>query len=79
LAILPDKSEHFGIRVAACIWGHSRLTECFVVTLPLISQALLSFTLSIDDLVLSAFLSGRVRRRCRWSCSRACGWSRIRG
>ena len=35
----------------------------FFITLPLISQALvagwlLSFTLSIDDLVLSAFLSG---------------------
>jgi putrescine transport system permease protein len=35
----------------------------FTITLPLISQALmagwlLSFTLSIDDLVLSAFLSG---------------------
>lgn len=35
----------------------------FAITLPLISQALvagwlLSFTLSIDDLVLSAFLSG---------------------
>lgn len=35
----------------------------FVITLPLISQALvsgwlLSFTLSLDDLVLTAFLSG---------------------
>ncbi|HLX01126.1 MAG TPA: putrescine ABC transporter permease PotI, partial [Trinickia sp.] len=43
--------------------GATPLKVFFVITLPLISQAilsgwLLSFTLSVDDLVLSAFLSG---------------------
>ncbi|MGP3660650.1 ABC transporter permease subunit [Burkholderia gladioli] len=48
---------------AALDLGATPLKVFFTVTLPLISQALvsgwlLSFTLSIDDLVLSAFLSG---------------------
>jgi len=48
---------------AALNLGAIPLKVFFVITLPLISQALmagwlLSFTLSIDDLVLSAFLSG---------------------
>ncbi|KPC51971.1 ABC transporter permease subunit [Amantichitinum ursilacus] len=48
---------------AAMDLGATPLRVFFVITLPLISQALisgwlLSFTLSIDDLVLSAFLSG---------------------
>ncbi|AOI70495.1 spermidine/putrescine ABC transporter permease [Burkholderia ubonensis] len=48
---------------AALDLGATPLKVFFAVTLPLISQALiagwlLSFTLSIDDLVLSAFLSG---------------------
>ena len=48
---------------AALDLGASPSKVFFVITLPLISQALfagwlLSFTLSIDDLVLSAFLSG---------------------
>ncbi|WP_323120614.1 ABC transporter permease subunit [Burkholderia alba] len=48
---------------AALDLGAAPLKVFFVITLPLISQALLagwllSFTLSIDDLVLSAFLSG---------------------
>ena len=48
---------------AALDLGATPLNVFFAITLPLISQALvagwlLSFTLSIDDLVLSAFLSG---------------------
>jgi putrescine transport system permease protein len=48
---------------AALDLGATPLKVFFAITLPLISQALvsgwlLSFTLSIDDLVLSAFLSG---------------------
>lgn len=48
---------------AALDLGATPLRVFFTITLPLISQALvagwlLSFTLSIDDLVLSAFLSG---------------------
>ena len=48
---------------AALDLGATPLRVFFSITLPLISQALvagwlLSFTLSIDDLVLSAFLSG---------------------
>ncbi|MBB5189704.1 putrescine transport system permease protein [Silvimonas terrae] len=48
---------------AAMDLGATPFKVFFVITLPLISQALisgwlLSFTLSIDDLVLSAFLSG---------------------
>jgi putrescine transport system permease protein len=48
---------------AALDLGATPLRVFFAITLPLISQALvagwlLSFTLSIDDLVLSAFLSG---------------------
>ena len=51
------------IEDAALDLGATPLKVFFVITLPLISQAvvsgwLLSFTLSIDDLVLSAFLSG---------------------
>lgn len=62
---------------AALDLGATPLKVFFTITLPLISQALiagwlLAFTLSIDDLVLSAFLSAPVRRRCRSSCSRAC-------
>ena len=54
-----DKS----IEDAALDLGATPLKVFFVIILPLISQAimsgwLLSFTLSIDDLVLSAFLSG---------------------
>jgi hypothetical protein len=46
-----------------------------LVTLPMIAQALVSawlltFTISLDDVVLSAFLSGRARPRCRSSSSR---------
>jgi putrescine transport system permease protein len=48
---------------AALDLGATPLRVFFTITLPLISQALvagwlLSFTLSVDDLVLSAFLSG---------------------
>jgi putrescine transport system permease protein len=48
---------------AALDLGATPFKVFFAITLPLISQALmagwlLSFTLSIDDLVLSAFLSG---------------------
>jgi len=48
---------------AALDLGATPLKVFFTITLPLISQALiagwlLAFTLSIDDLVLSAFLSG---------------------
>ena len=74
------KEMNKSLEEAALDLGATPLKVFFVVTLPLISQALLSgwllsFTLSIDDLVLSAFLSGPGnRRRCRWWCSRACGW-----
>ena len=72
------KEMNKSLEEAALDLGATPLKVFFVVTLPLISQALLSgwllsFTLSIDDL-LSAFLSGPGRRRCRWWCSRACGW-----
>ena len=65
---------------AALDLGATPLKVFFTITLPLISQALiagwlLSFTLSIDDLVLSAFLSAPARRRCRSWCSRGCGWA----
>lgn len=54
-----DKS----LEEAALDLGATPLKVFFVITLPLISQALmsgwlLSFTLSFDDLVMSAFLSG---------------------
>ncbi|CAB3759035.1 ABC transporter permease subunit [Paraburkholderia solisilvae] len=54
---------HPALEEAALDLGATPLRVFFSVTLPLISQALiagwlLSFTLSIDDLVLSAFLSG---------------------
>ncbi|KMY85049.1 Putrescine transport system permease protein PotI [Candidatus Paraburkholderia calva] len=57
--------------------GTTPLRVFFTITLPLISQArvagwLLSFTLSIDDLVLSAFLSGPGSTTLP-SCSHACG------
>ncbi|KVE33570.1 ABC transporter permease subunit [Burkholderia sp. TSV86] len=57
------KELNKSLEEAALDLGATPLKVFFVVTLPLISQALLSgwllsFTLSIDDLVLSAFLSG---------------------
>ena len=57
------KEMNRSIEEAALDLGATPLKVFFVITVPLISQAilsgwLLSFTLSIDDLVLSAFLSG---------------------
>ncbi|GAB6850221.1 ABC transporter permease subunit [Paraburkholderia kururiensis] len=57
------KELNKSLEEAALDLGATPLKVFFVITLPLISQALisgwlLSFTLSIDDLVLSAFLSG---------------------
>jgi len=57
------KELHPSLEEAALDLGATPLRVFFSITLPLISQALvsgwlLSFTLSIDDLVLSAFLSG---------------------
>jgi putrescine transport system permease protein len=57
------KELHPSLEEAALDLGATPLRVFFAITLPLISQALmsgwlLSFTLSIDDLVLSAFLSG---------------------
>jgi putrescine transport system permease protein len=54
---------HPSLEEAALDLGATPLRVFFSITFPLISQALvagwlLSFTLSIDDLVLSAFLSG---------------------
>lgn len=54
---------HPSLEEAALDLGATPVRVFFSITLPLISQALvsgwlLSFTLSIDDLVLSAFLSG---------------------
>lgn len=57
------KELNRSLEEAAMDLGARPLKVFFVITLPLISQALvsgwlLSFTLSLDDLVLSAFLSG---------------------
>ncbi|TDN63817.1 ABC transporter permease subunit [Paraburkholderia sp. BL10I2N1] len=57
------KEMNRSLEEAALDLGATPLKVFFLITLPLISQALmsgwlLSFTLSIDDLVLSAFLSG---------------------
>lgn len=57
------KELNKSLEEAALDLGATPLRVFFLITLPLISQALisgwlLSFTLSIDDLVLSAFLSG---------------------
>ncbi|MBN3762559.1 ABC transporter permease subunit [Burkholderia sp. Ac-20365] len=57
------KELNKSLEEAALDLGATPFKVFFVITLPLISQALLSgwllsFTLSIDDLVLSAFLSG---------------------
>jgi putrescine transport system permease protein len=57
------KDLNRSLEEAALDLGATPLKVFFVITLPLISQALLSgwllsFTLSVDDLVLSAFLSG---------------------
>jgi putrescine transport system permease protein len=54
---------HPALEEAALDLGATPVRVFFSITLPLISQALvagwlLSFTLSIDDVVLSAFLSG---------------------
>jgi putrescine transport system permease protein len=57
------KELNRSLEEAALDLGATPVKVFFLITLPLISQALmsgwlLSFTLSIDDLVLSAFLSG---------------------
>jgi putrescine transport system permease protein len=57
------KELNRSLEEAALDLGATPFKVFFLITLPLISQALmsgwlLSFTLSIDDLVLSAFLSG---------------------
>ena len=57
------KELNKALEEAALDLGATPLKVFFVITLPLISQALvsgwlLSFTVSIDDLILSAFLSG---------------------
>lgn len=57
------KELNKSLEEAALDLGATPLKVFFVITLPLISQALvsgglLSFTVSIDDLILSAFLSG---------------------
>jgi putrescine transport system permease protein len=57
------KEMNRSLEEAALDLGATPLKVFFLITLPLISQALisgwlLSFTLSFDDLVLSAFLSG---------------------
>jgi putrescine transport system permease protein len=57
------KELNLAFEEAALDLGATPLKVFFVITLPLISQALvsgwlLSFTVSIDDLILSAFLSG---------------------
>ena len=57
------KELNKSLEEAALDLGATPFKVFFLITLPLISQALmsgwlLSFTLSIDDLVLSAFLSG---------------------
>lgn len=57
------KELNRSLEEAAMDLGARPLKVFFVITLPLISQALvsgwlLSFTLSLDDLVLTAFLSG---------------------
>jgi putrescine transport system permease protein len=57
------KELDMALEEAAQDLGATPMKIFFAITLPLISQALaagwlLSFTLSIDDLVLSAFLSG---------------------
>lgn len=57
------KELNKSLEEAALDLGATPLKVFFLVTLPLISQALisgwlLSFTISVDDLILSAFLSG---------------------
>uniref|UniRef100_UPI0015CE8F3E ABC transporter permease subunit n=1 Tax=Burkholderia guangdongensis TaxID=1792500 RepID=UPI0015CE8F3E len=57
------KEMNKSLEEAALDLGATPLKVFFLVTLPLISQALisgwlLSFTISVDDLILSAFLSG---------------------
>ena len=49
-----------------------------MVTVPLMAPALvsgwlLSFTLSLDDVVVASFTSGPAHRPCRWWCSPRCG------
>ena len=64
---LEEAAMDLGAKPAQVFW---------LVTLPMISQSLLSawlltFTISLDDVVLSAFLSGPAPPPCRWSSSRA--------
>lgn len=62
-----DKS----LEEAAMDLGANRLKIFFVITLPIIFPALefrawlLAFTLSLDDVVISVSLPGRIRPPCR--------------
>jgi putrescine transport system permease protein len=51
----------------------------FLITIPMIAPSLaaggmMSFALSLDDLVLASFVSGPAPPPCRWKCSRRCAW-----
>ena len=66
------------IEEAAMDWAPP-LKVFFVITLPMIAPALISgwmlaFTLSLDDLVIASFVSGRAPPRCRCWYSPACAW-----
>ncbi len=56
---------------AAMDLGARPVRVFFDVTIPVIAPALiagwlLAFTLSLDDLVIASFVTGRAPRRCRW-------------
>lgn len=64
---------------AAMDLGANRIKVFFVITLPIISPALISgwllaFTLSLDDLVLASFVSGPHRPPFPCRCSRRRAW-----
>lgn len=67
------------IEEAAMDLGATPLKVFFVITLPMIMPAiisgwLLAFTLSLDDLVIASFVSGREPPRYRCWSFPACGW-----
>lgn len=66
------------IEEAAMDLGATPLKTFFLITVPMIAPALmagwlLSFSLSLDDLVIASFASGLVPLHCLWWCSPRCG------
>lgn len=70
LADAGDMLEQAAMDLYAPPWKTFLLVTLPLMTPALVSGWLLAFTLSMDDVVVASFTSGRALQRCRWWCSR---------